>query len=449
MSTSARRDEVEGLLGQVFDRRYRLDAILGVGGMGAVFKARHTGLGQDVAVKVLRPSVSGGRTATARFEREAKSTSRLDHPNVVRVTDFGELDDGARYLVMELLDGRELKQMVGRPWAPVEAVDVALGMLEGLEHAHLRGIVHRDLKPENVFLVHGRQGSGQVKIVDFGIAKIVEGEGAEENLTRTGMVFGTPRYMSPEQASGEPIDARSDLYAVGLILYELLSGAPPFAARESGQLLRMHMLQRPPPLPEGVESSLTAFVARLLEKSPAARYPDATQALDALRAARSLVVARPDGGAVPVVAAQSRSASGMGGASTSVLDTADATRTRTLTSNQRPGTFDPDMATDPGMVPGAGNVATFGDGSPSRESTKPTGPNPPALPEELVLMTQQSIRAPVQRRRTLDFGTIPELLLPPQESSEQRGPRRGLVVALVVAIVVVLGAILAFEFLRF
>lgn len=301
-------DELAALTGQTFEGRYRLDRLLGAGGMGAVFRAHHTGLGQDVAVKVLRPDVSGGRTATARFEREARSASRLDHPNCVRVTDFGELPDGTKYLVMQLLEGAELKARMGDPWAPVEAIDVTLQILDGLEHAHANGIVHRDLKPENVFLTTDHRGETQVKLVDFGIAKIVEGDGADDKLTRTGMVFGTPRYMSPEQAAGGKVDARTDLYAVGLILYELLMGTPPFVAEDTASLLRMHILQPPPPLPPSFPTSLNEVVVRMLEKSRMDRYDETRDAVEALRAARADVIAGVVG--TPAVGAANVAATG-------------------------------------------------------------------------------------------------------------------------------------------
>ena len=294
MTASPHADrDVQAYLGRTFEGRYRIDALLGVGGMGAVFRAHHLGLGVDVAVKVLR-GTAHGQTAEARFRREAKSAARLDHPHCVRVTDFGELDDGAKYIVMELLAGEELEQRLGQPWPPAEAVEIARQVLEGLAHAHARGIVHRDLKPSNVLVLRDEHGRPHVKLVDFGIAKIVEGEGAQDELTRTGMSFGTPAYMSPEQAGGSPADARSDLYAVGLLLYEMLAGRPPFESNDLAALLRMHILTDPPPLPESVPPPLAAVVLRLLQKSRKDRYDCAAATLEALAAADA------DAGATPV-----------------------------------------------------------------------------------------------------------------------------------------------------
>jgi hypothetical protein len=209
----------------------------------------------------------------------------------VRVTDFGELDDGTKYLVMQMLEGRELKAQLGAAWAPAEAIDSTLQILAGLDHAHQHGVVHRDLKPENVFVTQDHTGARQLKLVDFGIAKILDDQGTDAKLTRTGMVFGTPRYMSPEQAAGGKIDARTDLYAVGLILYEMLAGKPPFEAEDTAALFRMHILQPPPALPDTLPESLRNVVMRLLEKSRMDRFPDAKEAMQALRAAREDVMA--------------------------------------------------------------------------------------------------------------------------------------------------------------
>ncbi len=280
---------LEALVGKVLDDRYRLDKLLGAGGMGAVYKARHTTLNRNVAVKVLHPDIGGDPSIGKRFDREAQSASRLDHPNCVHVSDFGTTTEGIKYLVMELLEGEELGERLGAPWDP----DAALGLLEqifaGLEHAHACGIVHRDLKPENVFMTRttGPNASGRdvAKIVDFGIAKLLDADGAAEVLTRAGMVFGTPRYMSPEQAAGGKVDERSDLYAVGVLAHELLSGKPPFDSEDLASILRMQIMAPPPPLPDTVPAPVVAFVESLLEKS---RHERPASAADALATVREL-----------------------------------------------------------------------------------------------------------------------------------------------------------------
>ena len=274
--------DLQALIGSVIHDRYRVDALLGQGGMGAVFRGRHLGLARDVAIKVLRPELGRSDASSKRFDREAHSVSRLDHPNCVRVFDFGTTRGGIKYLVMELLAGAELEASLGQPWAPARAVDTIVQILEGLEHAHHFGIVHRDLKPENVFVTRDFRGREIVKLVDFGIAKLIDEDGAREQLTRAGMVFGTPRYMSPEQASGGKLDERTDLYAAGLILYEMLAGKPPFTADEASILLRQHILAPPPALPASVPEPLAAVVFKLLEKSRNDRYASAREVIDTL-----------------------------------------------------------------------------------------------------------------------------------------------------------------------
>ena len=274
---------IDALVGETLDERYRIDALLGQGGMGAVYKATHVGLHREVAVKVLHREIGGDGQIAKRFEREAHSASRLDHPHCVRVTDFGTTAEGIKYLVMELLVGCELTKRLGKPWPWAKAVGIVEQVLEALIHAHHHGIVHRDLKPENVFLATDFKHEEIAKIVDFGIAKLLDGDGGKEALTRAGMVFGTPRYMSPEQAAGGKIDERTDLYALGIIFYELLTGDAPFDADELPMLLRMQIMAPPPPLPEQVPAKLAAFVNKLLEKSRHDRPESASAALAELR----------------------------------------------------------------------------------------------------------------------------------------------------------------------
>jgi serine/threonine protein kinase len=285
--------DLQALVGTVIHQRYRIDKLLGRGGMGAVFRGHHLGLRRDVAIKVLRPELGRDATTSKRFDREALSVSRLDHPTCVRVTDYGTTDGGVKYLVMELLEGAELEASLGQPWAPARAIDTIIQILEGLEHAHGVAIVHRDLKPENVFVTHDHRGRELAKLVDFGIAKLIDDEGAMDKLTRAGTVFGTPRYMSPEQASGGKLDERTDLYAAGLILYEMLSGHPPFTSDDAAALLRMHILAPPPELPPSVPKPLAAVVSKLLEKSRNDRYASAREVIDVLEQLRPSLAAAP------------------------------------------------------------------------------------------------------------------------------------------------------------
>lgn len=296
--------DLDALVGTVIHDRYRVESLLGVGGMGAVFRAHHLGLRRDVALKVLHPEIGGDESVSKRFDREATSASRLDHPNCVRVSDFGTTDNGTKYLVMEFLEGHELKDSLGQPLAPDRAVQIAIQIFQALEHAHHFGVVHRDLKPENIYVTTDFRGQEVVKIVDFGIAKLIDEQGAHEKLTRAGLVFGTPRYMSPEQAAGGKIDERTDIYAAGLILYEMLSGNVPFDSDEPGQLLRMQIIAPPPPLPASVPESLTKVVDKLLEKSKSDRHASAREVIDVLSRLERELTSLPAAAVAVAIASQ-------------------------------------------------------------------------------------------------------------------------------------------------
>ncbi len=275
MSDSQIHDDLAKLVGNVLAGTYRLDELIGEGGMGAVFRGRDVLQRIDVAIKVLHPDFSRDPELSRRFEREAKSAKRLNHPNCIQVIEFGETADGMKYLVMQLLEGTELQNIVDGAVEPARAVDLILQVLRGLEHAHTQGVIHRDLKPQNIFVTRENDGSQVLKLVDFGIAKIVTGDGAHEQMTRAGMVFGTPQYMSPEQALGVEIDARADLYAVGVLLYQLVTGRLPFNSDDPVALIRMQVSTEPPQLPDAVPKELTAIIMRLLAKQKDQRYPDA------------------------------------------------------------------------------------------------------------------------------------------------------------------------------
>lgn len=280
-----RANAAEELLGQTLSGRFRLDSILGHGAMGAVYKAHHLGLKKDVALKLLHRELTANDEMVARFDREAAAASRLDHPNCVRIMDFGSSEDGRRYLVMECLEGKDLAELVTEAMPPFRVVELIRQVLEGLAHAHAQGLVHRDIKPENIFVLGG-EGGEQVKLLDFGIAKITHGAGAGQ-LTRAGMIFGTPYYMSPEQARGEKTDARGDLYAVGVVMYSMLAGQLPFDGDDPVAILRRQIADKPPALSEAIPGSLRHFVMRLLAKKPEERFADATAAISALRRAAS------------------------------------------------------------------------------------------------------------------------------------------------------------------
>ncbi len=271
------------LLGQVIAERYRVTGTLGKGGMGLVYRAEHVLMHKSVAIKVLHRELGWLPEVVARFEREAIAAGRLDHPHVATAMDFGRLEDGSFYLVLEFVQGTSVADLLDGGVVPeARAARIASQICDALAAAHQAGIVHRDLKPENIMLVD-RPGEGDfVKVLDFGIAKVAMDDTAEEDrtghlLTRRGTVFGTPQYMAPEQAAGELVDHRCDLYTVGLILYEMLVGYAPFRDDDVGKVLTMQIKTPAPPLPDFVDPELSAITMKLLEKDPADRIQTAAE----------------------------------------------------------------------------------------------------------------------------------------------------------------------------
>ena len=292
--------EPRSLVGSTLDGRYDLVAHLATGGMGAVFRARHVHLRKDVAVKVLRPDLTSSTEIVERFRREAEIASALEHDNIVRVTDFGRTSDGYLFLVMELLAGESLFDRLRREGSlsPEEAVPVLWQVCAGLQAAHALGVVHRDLKPENVFLARTSSGREVAKVLDFGIAKIADP--ASESSTQAGIVVGTPEYLSPEQAMGTAIDARADVYAVGLIAWRTLAGRHPFKADDPRGLLMMQATRPVPPLTDprpdlAAYPALVATVARACAKDQAARQQTAAALGDELAAALGPAFMMPPG----------------------------------------------------------------------------------------------------------------------------------------------------------
>ncbi len=275
------------LIGRTLPGGYVILDLVGVGGMGRVYRAEQTNLGRTVAVKIIHPHLVGEENAAARFITEARAASRLNHPNSVAVIDFGKTEDGQLYLVMEFLRGKDLARVPYEegPLSFRRIVSILRQVLAALSEAHHLGIIHRDLKPENVILEQIRTGGDFVKVVDFGLAKMREGAGP--SITSPGIVCGTPEYMSPEQGRGDPLDARSDLYAVGVIFYQLLTGRLPFEAESATQVVLMHITVAPTDpravAPERVIPSLLSDVCLMaLAKEPSHRFGNADEFAEAL-----------------------------------------------------------------------------------------------------------------------------------------------------------------------
>jgi eukaryotic-like serine/threonine-protein kinase len=281
-------------IGTVLSDRYRIDALIGEGGMGKVYAAEHIAMHKRLAVKVLHRELSTVPELVARFEREAMAAANIDHPNVAIATDFGKLADDAVFIAFELIEGRCLRDVVAAGPIPARrALGIARQIALALGAAQALSIVHRDLKPENVMLIERDGDPDFVKVLDFGVAKVPIGEtneGGQGAITRIGTVFGTPEYIPPEQALGQPSDGRADLYSLGVILYEMLTGVRPFTSTSKVNLVGMHLGEPAPKLEDrapglGFTDELEALVAQLLKKSAADRpqhAADVVRAIDEL-----------------------------------------------------------------------------------------------------------------------------------------------------------------------
>jgi serine/threonine protein kinase len=276
------------LIGRVIADRYLMLARLGEGGMGRVYLAEHVKMGRQCAIKVMNPSLVNDTESVTRFAREASNAARILHPNVAAVFDYGDADKIV-YLVMEFVDGESLSTILKRegPLDPRRAVDLARQVADGLAAAHELGIIHRDLKPDNIIVARSRSQKEIPKVVDFGIAKAMS-EVPQDALTRSGLVIGTPEYMSPEQLIGDPIDARADIYSLGCILYQMLTGTPAFAADSREQMIRRRLHEPPPHIREVMPElprRLDTVLVHMLARSPGDRLASAAEVRDALNPA--------------------------------------------------------------------------------------------------------------------------------------------------------------------
>lgn len=304
----------DNLVGKILDGKYRIDALHGSGGMGSVYRATQVNLERTVALKVVRGDFLKDAIVTERFKREALAVARLKHPHIVTVYDFGIVKEGGAYLVMEFLEGRTLRiEIQNRSKLPIgPAVDIMRQICSAVHAAHAEGIIHRDLKPDNIFLETTRDGSILVKILDFGVAKLRQNtadlsRGAD--LTMSGMMLGTPIYMSPEQCQGEPFDARADIYSLGCVFYEMVAGRPPFLGNSPSALIIKHASEAPKPpsvhvptIPPGLENA----IMKALEKNPEDRFQSA---MDLGRSLAAVWVPLDTQTSFPPVADQARSTS--------------------------------------------------------------------------------------------------------------------------------------------
>ena len=415
--------------GQLLGGRYRLIRRLGKGGMGEVFLAQHATIEKHVAIKILLAERAKQENQKARFLNEAKATAKIRHPNVIDISDFGETDDGRAFFVMEHLAGEDLKKYCRRnhiiAWKDIELI--LLQICSGLGAAHKLGIVHRDLKPDNVFLINHQGIDNFVKVLDFGLAKMLHDDSSKK-LTKTGIIVGTPAFLSPEQIKGDAVDHRADIYALGLILYRMLCGQLPYKAKTVVEMLRKQLMEKPLPpsamAPDAPISPAADQVAlKALEKDPDKRFSSTQEMRQAIAD-----VHRNPGGMQIAVPGQAAGV-GTGGAQLEIIDSAAPTEGELV-------------------VPLGGRQDATGPQNPAR-APRMTGPTQPAMEQpqaEFQLASasdDDGVITPADAAKSFKS----QLLSRPDEVSaelrraEQRQQQRGLPVMLIVLIGIVLGAI--------
>ncbi|HJL16910.1 MAG TPA: serine/threonine-protein kinase [Sandaracinaceae bacterium LLY-WYZ-13_1] len=349
--------------GATIAEQYRIDELLGQGGMGAVFAGEHLRTGRAIAIKWMLPQAATNPEAVERFIAEARATARIEHPNVVHIYDFGQ-DLGSPFLVMERLRGESLRQRLDREGrlSPADAMRVLLPALRGVDEAHREGIVHRDLKPDNIFLCRGKDGSErEAKVVDFGISKLYD-DGTRSSLTGTGMMMGTPAYMSPEQLNApKEADARFDVYALGVVFYEALAGRTPYQAQGIFQLVAQIMNADPLPIRQlapDCPADLEAAVLRAMHRDPEQRFASVAELVAAVEhAQRRLVGSSPGLGPAPASTPPPPMA---GGPATAAFGGAPAAPIPATAVHQTPGEAAPGVSPTAAMsaTPGAGVAPT-------------------------------------------------------------------------------------------
>jgi serine/threonine protein kinase len=278
------------LIGQLLASRFQLIEMIGQGAMAIVYKAKQTAVDRYVAVKVMRPELASDPVQQKRFQREARSLSKLDHPNLLKIFDIGQTPSGRPYFIMEYLKGRSIEKMLEEagPVQPLFALKMFVQVCDAMDHAHKQGIIHRDLKPENIMLIRGDDEQHLTKVVDFGIVKYTDDQMASQKLTKTGEVWGSPVYMSPEQCKGERLDPRSDIYSLGLVMYEALTGEMTFDATKIAAIIVKQIFEAPKPFKDvrpdlNLEPKLEAVVFKCLEKEPGKRFQSMAEVRSALK----------------------------------------------------------------------------------------------------------------------------------------------------------------------
>jgi len=355
----------EELIGRTFHGRFEIQSLLGRGGMGAVYKARQLSMDKAVALKVLSRSLAEEERQVQRFKQEALTSSQLKHPNTIRVIDYGQSEDGYLYLAMELLEGQELSKVLRREGAlnPYRAVKIARQVCKSMGEAHALNLVHRDLKPDNIFLCDFFGEKDFVKVLDFGIAKFMEDVPGQESLTQTGFICGTPLYIAPEQALGRPVSPRTDLYSLGVILYEMLVGEPPFRADTPIAIVMRHIHDQPRTLREvkpdlAIPPELEQLVMSMLQKDPRQRPPSAQEVGLVLDDLLNSGLLQPPGGSGRVRAVTGSNLSPVGSGSGPLpLGTQSAPGVGAISGQSLPAPVAPTVS-DPSMppLPGSGTV---------------------------------------------------------------------------------------------